>query len=713
MKITDLPEDILSIIFLLLDPKSFLALCTSTKVLHSDYQRSSLYWRTKVATTFRTPISPLLKADGNRWYSLYQRLKTQTRLYTWGQGIKGALGQGLGPREAPVLPNPPPPQPGARPHPTPHPALPRGPPGPRGRGIRGRVIPLPGRPHPALFKRANSDWPTEAHVPNDISVIADLQCGGWSTTILSSEGKLYTAGCINAKDNHIIGEQTDRFERLEYLTQSTSAIAHFSAGRSHILALTDDGEVVSWDRIDAKGLKVHSRYGGNFSKKPTRVAAGWGESSAYVPEIGLVYWTPIINDQQDEMLDAREVKEKIIPNTARRVSADGAIDEVLAHVVLEGVIIWCTSDSKVWACDIGHTDLDDTEPRYPATQIPGFSEDTDPIRDIQGSFRRFVVFTASGKVLAGDVDYIQRCQEAARRTASEDFEGELNANDPSKWSGLDAIISSRPRDVRALQDTGVISVRFGDWHYHALHSNGTITSHGHEPQSCGCLGLGESHTGGKLRGMISGPQGSRQDTKLRPVADIRGRQIWFEHEKREWLRHLQHAAEEKLAQAPDGTFWRDILYDPVPQTMFSEWIEQEGRHWDEGPANRVAGYAEHLSQTSVKADDGLKIKSHFALAIGAAGWHSGALVIVDQDMSEEVRQKWMIPKERMAGSFDHDEQQHRRPVWEAEDFPRIEMPNGLQMPLLTETFGGQTLGSAFRPWRDGKPTMQDLGLETQ
>lgn len=665
MHILDLPEDILSLVFVLLTPKDFLSFCRSSKLLYTNYQKDSLFWRTKVSTIFRTPISPLLKTDGARWYSLFHRLRTQTRLYTWGQGLKGNLGQGVSINR-----------------------------GPRSRGrIAGRVIPAAPR---LRFQRTTSNWPTEAHVPDEVGVVADLQCGGWSTIILSSTGKLYAIGSINSANFFNVGISTDQFERLTYLTQSTSAISRFSAGRSHVLALTDDHEILSWNRIDANGLKVLSRDSKRFPGRPASVVAGWGESSVYIPEIGIVYWTPLKNDQEDDMLDAREVKEKIIPNTARMV-IDGQTIEVAAHILLEGFAVWITTNSQIWVCDLGSDNVEDAEPQHPTMRLPGFTEDGDQLSDLQGSFRTFAVFTSSGRVLAGDTEYIRKCYTVFRNESAKHSTENNHPSDPTTWDDLPNIISWRPRDVPALQHTGVISVRFGDYHYHALHSDGRITSHGHEPESCGALGLGDAFLGGSLRGLYStGPRGLRQDSKLRPVADLKGRQVWFEPAKLEWLKHLQKTAEDKLAQQPDQTYWNEILHDADRQTMFSEWIEQEGRHWED---DKTAIYGD--SQKSSKIADqrlvgGSHLDAYFTLAIGAAGWHSGALVLVDEEEAEKVHQKWSGETE---------------PIWLSQEFPRIQFPDGTRSPQVEGSYQGEhTLASALRPWRDGMPSMEELGL---
>lgn len=690
MNLLELPEDVLSIIFIYLDPKSFIALCRTSKGFYEDYHLNPVFWRTSTASTFRTPISPLLKTDGARWQSLYKRLRTQTRLFTWGQGTKGNLGYGIN-RD---------PSNGSPPTAPPPPLI----------ATRTRIgqRPAPRR----TFARVNSQWPTEAHVPDEVVAIADLQCGGFSTTILSSAGKLYTTGIINAAGHVYVGSQTDRFQALEYLTQSQSAVSSFSSGRAHILALTDNGNILSWDRINAKAFVIHSRHGGKFAGKPDRVVAGWGESSAYIPDLGLLYWRPVTNDTLNDEQDVKGVNEKIIPYTARRTEGETVV-EVVAHIVLEGLMVWITSESKVFASDISIRNDEATEPDSSPTQIPGYFDGTDVLKDIQGSFRHFVIFTESGRVLAGDVDYIRRCMESAR-AALRDL-GDA-AEDPAKWEDLETLIASRPADVPALQNTGVIVVRFGDWHYHALHSDGKITSHGHEPESCGALGLGQAQNGGRLRGMVKLPGSMRSDTKMRPIANVTGRHIWFEPEKRDWLEHLQKVAHDTFAETRRQSYWSEILNNPDKQTMFSEWIEQEGRHWEDGPNTGNKTLSEDIGDLRLQ-DDNLHLSSYFVLAIGAAGWHSGALVLVDDEKAQAVKQKWMSPIEKsddepqpdIPGQYKEDPAKPV-PVWVTESFPRIKFPDGTESPMPDGE--EQTVANALRPWRDGMPTLQDLGLPT-
>ena len=80
----DLPLDILTLIFPLLNPKDFLSLCTTCTALHACLH-DDLYWQQKTQVTFRLPNRPSAPTDGELWKKLYKRLLTQTKVYIWGQ----------------------------------------------------------------------------------------------------------------------------------------------------------------------------------------------------------------------------------------------------------------------------------------------------------------------------------------------------------------------------------------------------------------------------------------------------------------------------------------------------------------------------------------------------------------------------------------------------------------------------------------------------
>lgn len=671
MNLLDLPEDVLSIVLLLLQPHEFLIFCSVSKAVYEQYRLDPLYWRTKAASTFRLPISPLLAADGRRWYWLYKRLKTQTRLFTWGRGVRGNLGPGR--------------------------AIPR---------LHYRGVPIRiGGPR-QVFQRVESTWPTETHVSDEVGVISDLQCGGWSTTLLSSAGRLYTTGSLDSMNGFTVGETAQEFTRLEYLTQSTSAIRQFSSGRRHVLALTDDGEILSWDRVNAKGYKIFSKDGRSFGGKPSRVVAGWSKSSAYVPDTGIVYWDPVKNDHRDEELDGMHVREKVIPHTARQSTENNPV-EILKHVVLSEYIIWITSQSELFAYRYEENDnKNNNATAIPQAavqenlpfEIPGYASGERELKDLQGQFETFGVFTATGEVLAGNVEYLRQCEAKLRNNIIPP-----GADDSEIMA---ALLASKPDNVPALQHTGVIALAYGDYHYQALHANGMITTYGTDSQGCGSLGLGGASA--RFRGLRRDPR-IPGDFKLLPIAQRRGRHIWFEHEKRDWLNWLEDTLKEpsfKYNDEPAIQIWEN---SPERQAAFSEWIEQEGQHWEDGPFNYSVetSTSNPTSTKAVSSDDYDHLGAYFTIGIAAAGWHSGALVLVDDEARERTRQKWITElaleaQPTVPGAFESPrDQPDTEYVWKLTGFPKVQLPDGFVMPGESET---------TMPWRDAVPSMHELGL---
>lgn len=93
MSLLDLPVDILLLVFPYLDVSSFVALTSTCSALHSsaisDY---SGFWSSATRSTFRVPNQPVVQNDGKRWQKLYKRLRTQSRVFTWGNNAKANLG---------------------------------------------------------------------------------------------------------------------------------------------------------------------------------------------------------------------------------------------------------------------------------------------------------------------------------------------------------------------------------------------------------------------------------------------------------------------------------------------------------------------------------------------------------------------------------------------------------------------------------------------
>lgn len=671
--ILDIPQDVLEIIFVYLQPSSFLHFCSITNQFWQNQHRNPTYWRVTTSTTFRIPISPLLHAQGDRWFWLYKKLRIQTKAFTWGQGGTGALGlpfisQRQGPSPVAVanrrlnrppvrLPNPPLRQPD--------------------RQADGRIEEL-------VCDRAHHSWPSKMYIPEEVGVIADLQCGGWSTTLLSSQGDLYSVGIIDGDDARSPRRSYDRLTRLDY--RSRVPINKFSSGRRHVLGLDEDGHVWSWDRIGVPAWQI-------YDVTPIRasiVVGGWSVSSAYTKE-GIVYWrvpkgittregtdevrTPLGSDTLDgshgkiESSDgAREfIKSIVIRGTDCRSKqpqsdADQNIGEVLAYVVLEAYIVFITDLAKVFACKI----VDENDPKEMSFEVSSFSAPGRQLKDIQGSFRKFSVFTATGEVLSGDQRYLDQLYGLREAASSEHDEQNAITLAP------EARDVERPADIAAIQHTGVISIAYGDYHFHALHSDGQITSYGHEPQCCGALGLGETSAGARFRGVkFGGGNIFNRDAQLLPIGYKHGREMWFSESQEAWLHRLEVLIRTPEAFPQYRTAFAVINEQEGKQAAYSEWVEREGRAWEEG----------------VESVDGLR--SHFAISVAAAGWHSAALVLENSDLEEKIREKWS----------DRD----GKYMWESDGFPRIRLPDGFEFPGSGE----------LREWKGGMPTVEDLDTTTE
>ncbi|MCJ1423642.1 hypothetical protein MMC29_001526 [Sticta canariensis] len=385
--------------------------------------------------------------------------------------------------------------------------------------------------------------------------------------------------------------------------EPSTAIQQFSTGRSHVLGLADDGSVWYWRRYTAMRIQLSDM---DISERNvTRVVAertGWDRSSLYVNGTGIVYWPPLTYaryanlDQADVTVDCLQVEPVIIPGTGyRRNRSDRALETlslrigvVTDHIVLEGYIIFTTDHNKIFSYRTTYPTEDFPQPE--PVELTTFYSDSPSsfrIRDLQGSFRCFALFTTSGSVLM------------ASRPLLDTFHLPPGARSPLP----------HPNAIVGLQGQSIISIAFGDHHFHALHATGTITSYGTEPEGCGALGLGCKNAA-KLRGV-------RSDR----LKEGEGRTVWFDPMMHTWLQdmsikgHLREAAERTrmMGDGHDGAC-----------NAFADYFEHEGRKWEDG----------------LVAEG--ELGAYFVLKVSAAGWHSAALVLVDEQKAEMARQRHLV-----------------------------------------------------------------------
>jgi SCF-associated factor 1 len=520
--------------------------------------------------------------------------------------------------------------------------------------------------------------------------------------------------------------------------EPTIAIRQFSSGRSHILALSDSGRIWSWYSVNKPALHVKfldvdltEASSGESSAANTalygrvkQVVAGWSRSSAYVYGRGIIVWDPVErptgeSDETDAMLVMESAE---VPRTgfqrpkgaSRSSEEDRALGEevgaVLNYIILEHYVVFVTDIGKVFCGKFG-----EKNGVQEIVELRVLRNDSESPSDVQGSFRRFAIFK-NGEVITSTQSYLDACWD-------------------TRHNPDDSVLSEGLQRIPALQQNDVISIAFGDYHFLALHSTGRITSYGTECNGCGALGLGFSQLALGKQGYWRGVKFQRQQAQLLPHAYMRGRQVWFQQEKLIWLTYMSSGGKN-----PEESRERILMAsrDSMVQGEVSEWFEQEGQDWDK----------------RVETDDDDGLGSHFALSVSAAGWHSGAIVLVNQDLEDRVRESCIVEdpevpaaqkkaNEDASGSSsfasllswfanlgrgflglhqadqqrrDTDQQDldvaiGRRPLgaphckytWVGKSFPRLKLSDGTEMPGTVE----------FDEWRFGRPTFDldiDIGI---
>lgn len=391
----DLPVDLLLLIFPYLDASSFLSLTSSCKALHNpDFVDDSTYWSNLVRHQFRVPNQPVASKDGRRWKRLYRRLRCETKVMTWGKDDEGCLGHSF---DTPTL---------------------------------------PGRRGPIMRRDRHVSCPREMEGVKELGIISDMQSGGWSISLLTSKGALYTYGVLDGLQfNQLrspymqppktsptalrfppgMPHPNDRYD-------PATATKQFSSGRSHVLALSDSGQIWSWQNVELPGSHVKflhhttiedGRDSGTGAVK--KVVAGWNKSAALIEGSGIVVWEPVqTSPEESEIEDTSMIYETaVVPRTRfidsekRRMNdndpAGEEVGEVQNFIVLEDSILFNTSLGKVFAAVITWTETSKTVSDPVELLIPVRGEASSEaafVTDVQGSFRKFAVFIKASREYA-------------------------------------------------------------------------------------------------------------------------------------------------------------------------------------------------------------------------------------------------------------------------------------------------------------------------
>lgn len=218
----------------------------------------------------------------------------------------------------------------------------------------------------------------------------------------------------------------------------------------------------------------------------------------------------------------------------------------------------------------------------------------------------------------------------------------------------------------------VTGLAFGDWHMHALHADGTVTSYGHEPQGSGSLGLANASPA-NLRGVLFRNGRAGDGTLQIPSWGDGRRTVWFETEKFVWLSQTCQKGATSEAQQ------RAANLSPGSVELLGEWFERGGRDWAAGPdgSAKDSGYDDNDND-----DDG--VGAYFVLKVAAAGWSSAALVLRDDDKAERIRRKYVLE------SSQPEETANRNPVESSEQGAGSGYGIGRLIDNVARSFGVQT-----------------------
>ncbi|KAI9667284.1 MAG: hypothetical protein M1821_000098 [Bathelium mastoideum] len=670
----EVPVEVLDLTFSYLDPKSFLLLCSACRALyHADIRLNATYWR-RLVQSFRFPNRPAAQGDGEYWQNLYRRLRTQTHAYTWGSNENGSLGHSF---------------PSSR----------------RDSDSPDNVyVAQPSHPD----GRKSVSVPKEMEDSSKLGTLVDLQCSAFATVALTSQGRICAVGSFirpqgmhpELRDLEFPPSYPNPRERHDPAT----AIQQISAGRTHVLGLSDTGKIWSWSHRCLPGQQIKflhvgilegecsQKYGIGRVKK---VVAGWNKSSALIEGVGILVWdahrslSQVDGPQEQETDTLLVLDAAIVPGTSyerhHKMSSETSnyrvdnprtsedIGEIMDYIMMKDYLIFLTQTGRVFASKgYWHTGGPNKSSRPVEIRVP----DNTRVTAINGYLRSFGLILANDDVLLAtpDLDYLNKLFEAYNGLKLPD-----GPNQPS---------ARRLRRYPCLQKRGVVSLTFGDEHWHALLRNGSILSGGIERETCGSLGLGgHGDYESRIRG-IGFRAASEMDRPIRSNGRLLkqsyaglGRQVWFEEEKHQWVRFMANGGSDPSEAAERLQF---CAADPDAQGELSEWLEHEGRTWEK--------------RDEVKHCDGDGLGPYFALSVAAGARHSGALVLRNDVLVQKIRESCVLPNQ--ADRMPALTQQGLPYVWIGDAFPRLKLSSGREMP-------GQI---PFTQWSEGTPRW-DLDFE--
>jgi SCF-associated factor 1 len=445
---------------------------------------------------------------------------------------------------------------------------------------------------------------------NDTSPVVSLQCTRNSVCVLRSDGNIYLNGIICPNDEPPGLLNPPHPHKLKSPEDSSTPypinlVRSFSCGPDYILGLSRSGEILSWNSNSQPADIINAPFRSNEIESGI-VKAGWKVRSVWLADVGIALWMLSESGPQFCILDQTRINDAAgtQPDTAAAISS---------IIVLQEYVLFTISTSpNLWAARMSWPNGRERSAENPGVvenpielPFPLTQETTRPevVERLEGSYwSKFAVLLRGGGVIILDEEDIR----AAFGCIGDGSYQMGTPNPPETLAGWS-------RRIAALQEIGespltVQMVAFGERHFHAVHSNGTVTSYKTDGHQIGArhnsLGLG-SHLA--LRGV-------HPTTGIFEASSLElGRQVWFQSKKEEWLGTIERKGCIRQINGTGPPALSGCRRDPEFRGRVGCWIEDEGRRWDQV-----------FRQPDVDSEE---LGLHYTLLVASGALHSAAFVM--------------------------------------------------------------------------------------
>ncbi|SCV03777.1 LAMI_0H10880g1_1 [Lachancea mirantina] len=250
--------------------------------------------------------------------------------------------------------------------------------------------------------------------------------------------RLFPADAINLYQKEFSGGVLD-LNRL-----NSVKLISVSSGRSHILALSDENKLYSWDGPEVEhGVRIEfHELDGSAHRPIMKIGSGWNYNCVLVYGVGLLVWSSREPTRKGDC--SAYANYKIIPGT-ENIGGDERIVDFACCT--DGCVLYINAKGEVLYL-------------YANEHVTAFKPPVEgKMVKIVGKYETLVIFTELGcyslKIHAGHV-----IENSIVALDTDDIEGRF------------------------------VSIATGDYHTIGLTSQGKIYTWGLESELCGCLGLG-------------------------------------------------------------------------------------------------------------------------------------------------------------------------------------------------------------------------------